>query len=1580
MDAILETQKQKKEKATDIRGSVNGFMEGLLKARKPEEVAQCCFNFQLAFSQNETELTNMDLEETISKIRRIPEHNRSIAANMIMHLWESERSVSNLWILITLLNTRVVHVMIQEEEIRKICHPHMQCSYLELAAKENQNFAQKGFKRDREFTSRQERQQSSSTQARTCYHCGGNRHFATACLLKDHPNANQDSKKVWADSDGGTLQREANVARITGDTSYLNQMKIVRRDMKGGTTVSDTPAESVKKLTPGDGNKAANNSSSYPNKAPRTNMDGNARANKGTGAKFPTKKGTWTKEALSLKDTINNITELQTNQNLDFDSVMHRISNEDKQFDEHGRRRRYTKCILANGQHWIESYFFPDDGSIGEILSGSYIKRSYFSKINETLQLPTFRHDKEVNLGAAFTGTQDEIVSEFIYLHIEYPSRTQDRTLRACLKIYIVDNLRVNICIGKADLLSNDFIESKHLHGYGKEALSEVSKDDALLAYLEEKFGTFSLEGEAPIVTRVANARTVLKEEMLDLMAHLADEERSEAIPLVSNRSDHDNVEYFQDIDEAEDYDEGTLPSEVFGSPRFKERIKKLNTKFKSIFSKELLKQPALVEPFVLKIDKNKWFSTKKFQGLRSMSFPKQQALGEYLNAGENILFKFGNAQITSPVNMVPKPEAGKWRMTCDFRALNECCEKSDFPIPKIQDIFAEIARRQDDAKVFAKIDLTQGFFQVPLAEESQIYTAFKSFRGIHMFLRMPMGTNGAPQHFQYCMTQVLKDIPGWGRCIHLYIDDIFVHARTEEELAELVEKIYAALDKHKLCINPKKTIIGAKKIEYLGHTITSEGYMEVSESKKRALFEFPKPRVKKQLKSFLGILTTFKDNIEEMATIAKPLHQMCGTYSKATADRVLIWSKEADEAFEKIKEAINKMPNLKLKGNSKEYKLVLRTDASDYGCGAQLVQKLRTSQDDKEILGEDETIMFVSKAFDETQKKWCTSEKECYAVWYACKKLEFLLEGERFHIETDHKNLTILDESANAKVQRWKAYLQRYDATWTYIKGSTNVWADAMSRIVDIPIEDNSKIKGYEESDMIELLFEELDELELTENKNIEDTINEIVENGRSTRSNKNLSQVEQEFLTKAIQKVHNTLDGHFGVKRTTDLLTRFINKLAEQGDIPKGINLPRLSLARKMDAVKSFLDRCAICQKASESGKKILTVPFTTSSYAPHECIQIDHIGPFQMDANTKATHILTVIDTFTRWVELYPVKSTSEHDNIEAITDYCLRYGKPRCILSDHGSGFVGCVFKMFGQLAGIDLQTPEHVGDKQRLGIVERENREVRRHLTQLTQDLSLKHRWPIATKFVQRIINNAVHSSTGIAPAKLMYGTLITSPEQPLFSLNDEEAVSRSDYLRDKLEIQRKVINYMQNYLQENDRANFARQEINRDAILQKSELVLYRVLNKTKQELVWEGPYIMTNSQGDWYELTSITNDKKPFYAHARQLKRYKQDPDRPNLEVAHKDDAGTIASIEDHFNPEKHANNKRGVKIGVKYLNYPDDLQWLPLREVENSQLFVKYCLDRNLTCWISNTARSIHAKFIADYRHSKLSAQVKP
>jgi hypothetical protein len=159
-----------------------------------------------------------------------------------------------------------------------------------------------------------------------------------------------------------------------------------------------------------------------------------------------------------------------------------------------------------------------------------------------------------------------------------------------------------------------------------------------------------------------------------------------------------------------------------------------------------------------------------------------------------------------------------------------------------------------------------------------------------------------------------------------------------------------------------------------------------------------------------------------------------------------------------------------------------------------------------------------------------------------------------------------------------------------------------------------------------------------------------------------------------------------------------------------------------------------------------------------------------------------------------------------------------------------------------------------------------------------------------------------------------------------------------------------------------------------------SELVLYRVRDKTKQELTWEGPYMVTGSKGDWYELTSITNDKLPFYAHARQLKRYKQDPDRPDMEVAYSDDLGIIEKIVGNINPTKKLNNKTGILIGVTYFNFPEAIHWIPLKDIEDKPIFVQYCLDLNITSWLSSTAKTLHSKMIADHFNKQRSATTLP
>ena len=1570
IDAINVVRIENRGTTNEAKFLADEFAAELAKAETPKKIADMVYKFQVTHSAKMQEFMEAPLEEITANLRSIKQNNRTLSASTMLGAID-DKKVENPWSLFEYC----IKEASKTERLLDVIGGHFFPGRGRDQIMEGLNELKRKFNsipQGKEKLGEKRPFSSKQTTREACYICGGTSHWAAKCDFKMHPNANSDKNRTWESSEGGTLQRELRIARKgEGGKFQLNASKTAKRDNTGAVEIVNTPEGLIPNFEKirGDGKRAV--SAGKP-----TQMNDELKSKRPRFTNKKTGKSTSTLNALieeiaSLNDdpanliTLNSSNDEQTNET---------DMEQDMDVDQRtGIKFKETPCRIAHGNRRVYAKLFPDPGSINYNLTGSYVNKSFFLNINKILQVPIFSGPMR-RVGVAVTGGKVTEVSEFVFLDIQIISRTLRTPQRACFKVYLAEGLVHNILIGKTDLLEHSWIQSPHLWGWANKQIQEATQEDAINAYLEYEEEGLKIFRENPMVAQIIKSRTALSDQVIEHINHMYDAEieSGKAIPLVSNRSKHDNPEYFLDNEEEDDdYVDGELPTEITGSDKFINHMKELHKKYSKVFSTALKATPAKVEPFKLKIDKKMWLATKRQHGNRSMSFPKQQALNEYINAGLACgLFEHGTAEVTSHVNMVPKPEAGKWRMTCDFRIMNTCCAKDDYPIPKIQDIFGKIAARQENARVFAKIDLKDGFHQIPMDKESQIFSAFTTFRGIYFYLRMPMGTKGASQYFQMVLSKVLEKIPEFGVLIHLYIDDIFVHAKDEEELAALLEKVYKVLLEHNFIINPKKTVVGATRLEYLGHTITSEGMLLVNDSKKRALFDFPKPVFKKQLKSFLGILNTFKDNIKDRATLQKPLDMLCGGYSRKVAAQRVQWTDEASAAYEKLKDSIDKMPSLHLLKGKDKYKIVLRTDASDYGCGAHLVQKERlgTNPDGSEMLGEDQTIMFVSKAFDETQKKWCVSEKECYGAWYACKKLEHLLEGETFQIETDHKNLTILDESENAKVQRWKAYLQRYDATWKYIKGETNNIADAMSRIVDIPEASQDMIMSYYDSDIIAAMMEAVEEMDVS--KDHSEFLNALSEEKGSSKSNQRLNKEETEFLMAAISKVHNALEGHMGVKRTTDLLNRYLQKISEEGGIPKGVNMPRLSLARRTEAVKAYLDRCAVCQKMDDKGEKIPVRPFTLSTYAQNECIQVDHVGPFLKDEKTGATHILVVIDTFTRWTELYPVAGTGEHEAITALSDYCLRYGKPMKIMSDRASSFLGSVIRLFGKVVNVEFNSPEFANDKQQTGIVERANAEVRRHLVTIMHELSLKRNWPFACKFVQRILNNSVHSSTGIAPARLMYGSLISSPEQTLFN-NNEDDISRSDFLQEKYDMQKRIIQIMRERLIEKDELNLEKRMDNQEGLLKNSEYVLHKILDKTKQQMSWQGPFMVTNAKGDWYELSSLTNDKPPFYAHARNIKRYREDGKTSALEVAYKDDIGVIEKIVAYKNPNSSFRNKNGVQIGVTYKDYPEDVHWLPLNQVENKQIFVEYCLANSIFSWISPTAKALHQTTIDEYRN---------
>ena len=214
------------------------------------------------------------------------------------------------------------------------------------------------------------------------------------------------------------------------------------------------------------------------------------------------------------------------------------------------------------------------------------------------------------------------------------------------------------------------------------------------------------------------------------------------------------------------------------------------------------------------------------------------------------------------------------------------------------------------------------------------------------------------------------------------------------------------------MTVNPATCRFGISEIEYVGHVIDPTG-LSFSKDKREKVRMFPKPTNCKHVKQFLGLVNYFRDHVAHISVLMRPMQQMILKYEKA---RRVEWTPEAEDSFEKIKNAIADAAKLYFVDDDiAKNPVILEVDACDYGIGAYLYQM----QD-----GQEHPIQFISKALNTTQLKWATGEKEAYAIFYGIKKLRPLLRDIYFTLRTDHKNLTYINESASAKVNRWKLEL----------------------------------------------------------------------------------------------------------------------------------------------------------------------------------------------------------------------------------------------------------------------------------------------------------------------------------------------------------------------------------------------------------------------------------------------------------------------------------------------------------------------------------------------------------------------------
>ena len=221
-----------------------------------------------------------------------------------------------------------------------------------------------------------------------------------------------------------------------------------------------------------------------------------------------------------------------------------------------------------------------------------------------------------------------------------------------------------------------------------------------------------------------------------------------------------------------------------------------------------------------------------------------------------------------------------------------------------------------------------------------------------------------------------------------VYLDDILIYSRTKEEHLEHVRIVLSTLRKHKLYAKAKKCEFVQTKVEYTGHFISNEG-ISVDPRKIETIKKWPAPTNVSEVRSFLGLASYYRKFVKKFSAIATPLTALLHK------DLKFEWSKEAQKAFDILKEKLTTTPVLLLPDPTKPF--VVTTDASDFAIGAVLTQNQGKGE---------QPVAYESRKLSPAEQNYATHEKELLAIIHAIRTWRMYLEGQHFTVVTDHASL----------------------------------------------------------------------------------------------------------------------------------------------------------------------------------------------------------------------------------------------------------------------------------------------------------------------------------------------------------------------------------------------------------------------------------------------------------------------------------------------------------------------------------------------------------------------------------------------
>ena len=891
-----------------------------------------------------------------------------------------------------------------------------------------------------------------------------------------------------------------------------------------------------------------------------------------------------------------------------------------------------------------------------------------------------------------------------------------------------------------------------------------------------------------------------------------------------------------------------------------------------------------------------------------------------------------------APILFVPKDDGTQLRMCVDFRDLNALTKKDAFPLPRLDILLHKSAK----AKVFSKLDLASGFHQIEVHPMHRELTAFilpEAIDGCSLWewRVMPFGLVNAPSTFQRAMSFALR---GCENFTAIYIDDVLIFSRTEEEHLEHLSQVFQKLQDAAYHVRLAKCKFMSNHVKFLGHILTDQGILP-TDTREKDLDMFQPPfDTPKKVRSFLGLIMWYKSFIPHVSTIAAPLFPM------TSAKKKIVWTEEATHAVNALKDAVLSAPTLIRFDRSLPIRIT--TDASSVGIGA-VLEQLADNQW--------KPVSFWSRKLKDAETRYSATDIEWLAIVDAVTLIwRHFLEDVPFIVRSDHKALerklhkSAHDPPISNRQARWIERLMPFALTFEYIAGSENTVADALSRYpytasLNTVTVMHSKLAGIlprikiaaEADDLYQRIKQQCLNGETTRFRYEDD----ILVMGEANVFIPN----DDHLRTILLAEAHDTIfGGHFGIEKTKEKLKRYWYWPGLHKD------------------VEEYIGTCTVCQKTKHSTERPAGKLMPIKSEYPWQTITMDFVGKFAPGRLTGNNMCLVIIDKFSKYTIL---ETVPENIDAEKTADILLKrmisqFGIPEIIISDRGPQFTSNLWQRICEYLGCKsaLASSHH---PQTDGQSERSIQTFLRLIRAFASEQESK--WEELLPMLQYSVNDAYCESISSTPFRVLFGSDPVSPMRLISNQIQNETDPRQPFTPTEWEEKtteqlNEVWEFIRNHQREIAQRMKQRYDKNRkDLKLEPGDLVLlstkshHILLGHRKHQERFVGPYIVSKKINDnAYQLAGLPS-AVPRTQNIRYLRLFKPSPQKFQTRPTPSVNVPDIVDGEVHWEVEEILDSKitgSGIWYSIKWANTSQQ-QWLRLESLDGCLMLLREYYEKN-------------------------------